>query len=256
MFIDLFAAELRRYSILTVRYPVESLMGILMTTLLFLGLFAGGTYLAGADFGRSAGALILGYFAWLVLVSGLGHVAGEVESDGKTGVLEAVFCAGYRPVIVFLARAAAALCLTVVTSAAVCIVAALATGQSIDIRAFIALPIATLGMTAVGLGMAAGGAALLVKKIGVLLAPLYLVLLPLMMVRFETWDAPARGLAMLLPAAPSAAMLRDSAARELAAGGWDIAAAVGSGLFYLAVGIAAFEWCSRTARRRGVIGMH
>lgn len=255
-FIDLFVAELRRYSILTVRYPVESIMGIVITTLVFLGIFAGGSYLAGAQFVGSAGTLILGYFAWLVLISGLGQVAGEIESDGKTGVLEAVFSAGHGPAIVFLARAAAALCLTLVTSAAVCFAAALITVQSIDIGAFIVLPIATLAMTAVGLGMAVGGAALLVKKIGLLLAPVYLLLLPLMMTRFENWEGPTRGVAMLLPAVSSAALMRSSASGALAMPGWDITAAIGGALFYLVVGLAVFEACSRAARRRGVIGLH
>jgi ABC-2 type transport system permease protein len=254
----LFAAELRRYLIVMLRYPIESLAGIVLSTLIFVGLFLGGKYVSGpaGSFGQSAPALMIGYFAWLVLVSGLGYLAGEIESDAKTGVLEAVFAATHSPVTLFLARGLAASALSVATSAIVCVLVALLLGQRFRVPASILLPMFTLLVTAVGLGMAAGGIALLVKRLGLILAPAYLLFLPLMFTRFENWQGPVQALALALPSTPSAVLLRHAIEQGTSPPLHHAAAAVVSALAYLAFGIIVFRLMSQAARRKGVIGMH
>jgi ABC-2 type transport system permease protein len=254
----LFAAEFRRYLIVMVRYPVESLVGVLLSTLLFVGLFLGARHVSGAaaSFGQSAPALLVGYFAWLVLVSGLGHLAGEIESDGKTGVLEAIFSSTHSPLTLFLARGLAACTLSVATNAIVCALVALVLGQRFPIPGSIALPMATLLMTAVGLGMAAGGAALLVKRLGLMLAPVYLLFVPLMFVRFENLQGWGQAVALALPSTPSAVLLRHAVEHGGNPPLRYAAAAVVSALAYLVVGIVVFRLLSHAARRKGVIGMH
>lgn len=255
---SLVAAELRRYGILALRYPVETLVGVVVTMLVFLGLFAGGRYLAGpaSAFGSSADVLIVGYFAWLVLVSGLGHLAGEIEGDGKEGVLEAVMSSTHTPLALFAARAVAGLVLAVATSAVACAGVAALLGQWPAPRAVALVPLATLAVTALGLGLAAGGLALHVKRIGLVLAPLYLLFLPLMMVRFESMGGPFAAAAFLLPSVPSAALLRAAALPAAPLEAADVLFAAASAVAWLAIGLATFAAGAGIARRRGVIGMH
>jgi ABC-2 type transport system permease protein len=241
------------------RYPIESLTGIFISTLLFVGLFLGGRYVAspGSSFGDSAPALIVGYFAWLVVISGIGSLAGEIESDGKTGVLEAVFSSSHSPGALFLARGFAGCCLSVATSAAVCLLVAVLLGQRLSLSPGILLPMFTLLVTAVGLGMAAGGLALLVKRIGLMLAPLYLLFLPLMWVRFENFHGWSHGVAMALPSAPSSLLLRHAIEQPgISLPGAYLIAAFFSAAAYFIAGILVFKISARVARRTGVLGMH
>lgn len=255
----LFAAEFRRYLIVMARYPIETLTGIFISTLVFVGLFLGGRYIAGpaSTFGESGPALIIGYFAWLVLISGLGSLAGEIENDGKTGVLEAVFSSSHSPVVLFLVRGFAVCSLSVATSAVVCLLVALLLGQPMSLSLSILLPMFTLLVTAVGLGMAAGGVALLVKRIGLILAPIYLLFLPLMWVRFENFHGLSQGLALLLPSTLSSLLLRHAIEQQaVSLPGHYVAAAFISAAVYLTAGVWVFRLSARVARRNGVIGMH
>jgi ABC-2 type transport system permease protein len=64
--LELFLAEFRRSWIQFIRYPVEAIGGIVITTSIFYGLFLSARYIAGPSlqFGDRLDAIVVGYTLW------------------------------------------------------------------------------------------------------------------------------------------------------------------------------------------------
>ncbi|MEO0407235.1 MAG: ABC transporter permease, partial [Cyanobacteria bacterium P01_A01_bin.135] len=72
----------------------------------------------------------------------------------------------------------------------------------------------------------------------------------------ETWSGPWSLVGWLLPMLPSAGLLRDLMARGAGLDWGEFALALMNGALYFALGLLAFGWAQRQAKRRGSLGSY
>jgi ABC-2 type transport system permease protein len=210
---SLFLIELKRTLALTKRYPANFVSSLLISTLMFYGLFMGAQYLSGqAAFGTNLDAMVVGWTAWVLATKALNKPPLGIQNEADTGVLESVFLSQYSAWSIFLARALSETLVDIVLIVVMIALLVWLTDSQVNFSPAIILPTFTLVLAALGMGMAAGGVALQVKRISAVLPTLQMLLLLLMFTPFENWttgiEAGLAAIAMWLPMVPSVTMLR------------------------------------------------
>lgn len=254
--LEVFLAELRRSMLLFRRYPVESIMGMLMTTILFIGMVYGARYIAGPamQFGTRMEELIVSYVLWNILVFAMGEISIGLQSEAQVGTLEQLFLAGLPAAWVFLIRALANQVLIFGLNAGVLAIILVTTGNSLSFPPSLFLPIFAVLIGVYGLGFILGSLSLLYKRIGALMGLSQFGLMALIMIPFE--QTPFSDAAQFLPLTPGAVILRDLMARGLALDPSLLLLATINSLAYFAVGFAIFTWVAGKTKERGLLGSY
>ncbi len=252
-YLDLARAVLVREYLVFVRYPANAVGGVVVALFFFGLLFYGGEMVAGQALTDSIEGIVVGYFLWTLAVGAYASTANDIQSEVGWGTLErhVVTPFGFGPVV--LAKGAAALVRTFVTSTFILVVMLLATGTRLELPVLTVAVVAALGVVSVlGVGFAAGGVAVLYKRIGSWLNLLQFGLV--LLVSAPAFDLP---LARLLPLVQGSAMLQRAmldGVRLWEFAPLDLALLVGVAAGYLALGYAVFGLATRRARRLGVLG--
>lgn len=254
--IELFLAELKRTWIEFIRYPVNSIAGVVITTTIFYGLFLSARYIAGpaVQFGDRLDAIVIGYVLWTLVIFVVNDIAVELQIETQTGTLEQVFLSPFGASRVFLARAIAGLTLNMVLIAGVLLSIVVLTGRQLHFPLSLLLPLITVLLGAYGLAFLMGALALLFKRIQQLIGLSQFGLLFLLSAPTETWSGPLGSVMMFLPMASGAGMLRDLMARNLSLDFFDLALASLNGVGYFVLGLFVFRWAESEAKRRGILG--
>jgi ABC-2 type transport system permease protein len=247
----LFISEGKRVLLGAVRYPVDTLTSVGVSTLVFCGILAGAIYFGEGSplLQQKVDDLVIGYFAWLVAIAAIGAVASDVESDIKTGTLEYLAFISASSYRVYLPRAVAHVLLNLGLATCSLAVVLVLFGRSISLDGTTVLALTALSLGALGLGLVVGGLTLLFKRAGSLLAPVYLLVLPMTVIRFEDMGSLGAAFGAMAPIAPGAIALR------IAGSGGDterwLMIAAASSFIYFLVGSIVFSWADRAVRRRG-----
>lgn len=254
--IDLLLGELKRTWIQAVRYPTESVGGVVILTTVFYGIFLSTQYIAGpmGTFGDRLDAVVVGYVIWTLVLYIVNDIANNLQLEAQTGTLEQVFLSPFGAPRVFLARALASLTLRIILIMVVLSLIIAITGARLTFSTALLLPLLTLLLSAYGLAFFVGSFALVFKKVQQLLGLFQFVLLFLLAAPTEEWSGGARSLANILPILPSTGLLRDLMARSqpLDWGEWAIALA--NGIVYFTLGMLVFRWAERQAKQQGSLG--
>ncbi|WP_448603661.1 ABC transporter permease [Thermoleptolyngbya sp.] len=251
--LELFLAELRRSWIQLLRYSTEAIAGIVITTVVFYGLFLSARYIAGPDlqFGDRLDAVIIGYVLWTLALFIMSDVAGNLQREAQTGTLEQLFLSPYSPPQLFLTRALASLTIQLTLIACILGVISLLTGTRLSFPPAVLPAFVTVLLGAYGLAFAMGSLSLLLKQVQQLLGIFQFALLFLLAVPSETWSGPLRLLGLLLPMAPGAGLLRDVMARGVPLHVSNFGLALLNGVIYFALGLTLFHLAERETKRRG-----
>ncbi|MBW4522029.1 MAG: ABC transporter permease [Scytolyngbya sp. HA4215-MV1] len=259
--LELFLAELKRSWIQFLRYPTESLAGVVITTVFFYGLFLSARYIAtpGAgqlpvSLGDRLNVIVVGYVLWTLVLFVMGNISGTLQSEAQTGTLEQLFLSQFGAPIVFMVRAIASLFLQIILIATILIIIILLTGSHLSFPWTLPLPLFTVLLAAYGMAFIMGALALRLKQVQQLGNILNFPLLFLLTVPIETSKGLPHILGWLLPMMPGAGLMRDLMARDnsLNWGIWAIALLNGS--VYFAIGWFLFRWAERETKRSGKIG--
>jgi ABC-2 type transport system permease protein len=252
---ELFLAEFRRSWIQFIRYPVEVIGGIFITTSIFYGLFLSASYIAGPtlQFGERLDAIIVGYVLWNLVLFIMNDIALGLQYEAQTGTLEQIFLSPFGAPIVFLMRALASLVLRLGLTFSVLLIIMALTGSRLAFPPAIILPLITVLLGAYGLAFAMGSLALLLKRVQQLLGIFQFALLFLMAVPTETWVGPLRVIGWFLPMTSGAGLLRGLMARGEALNLLAFALALANGMAYFVLGLLIFQVCEREAKRRGML---
>jgi ABC-2 type transport system permease protein len=248
--------EFFRTSIIFRRYLGESLIGLMVLTLIFYGIFLGSSYLAGpaAQFGNRLESLVVGFVAWTLVLSAFTSLASNISEEAQTGVLEQVFMSSHSPLTVFWARAIAAVLFALALNLSVLGMLILLTGARIHLPwAIVPVLIAVL-LSSYGLGFMLGAVALVWKRITQLSSLLQFVLLFCVMTPFEQLHPPLPQLARLLPGVPGVELMRGIMARAEPLELNGLVLALVNGVVYFVLGIALFNQAVRFIRQRGLTG--
>lgn len=254
--LDLFWAEFRRSWIQFIRYPVEAVGGIFITTTIFYGLFASARYVVGdgISFGDRFEAIVIGYVLWALILAVMNDIAIGLQYEAQTGTLEQVFLAPYGAARVFLVRAIASIVLRLSLILTILGIIIALTGARLAFPPSLFLPLIAVLMGAYGLAFIAGALALLLKRVQQLLGIFQFALLFLIATPFETWTGTMGIIGQVLPMTMGAGLLRDLMAREVSLNWLKLALALLNSGVYLGIGLACFRLCERQAKKRGNLG--
>ncbi|NJN87351.1 MAG: ABC transporter permease [Leptolyngbyaceae cyanobacterium SL_7_1] len=249
----LFVAEFKRSWIQLLRYPTEVISAIVVTTIVFYGLFLSARYVAGpgVQFGDRMESIIIGYALWSLAMFIMADITGGLQREAQTGTLEQIFISPFGAPKVFLVRALAGLTIQVALNLVILVILMVLTGTRLAFPPMLLLPFVSILMGVYGLAFILGSIALRVKQVQQLLGICQFVFLFLLTVPVESWAGSFKFFAMLLPMVPGAGLLRDLMARDqtLNVGLWAIALV--NGFVYLALGLLLFRYAERETKRQG-----
>lgn len=254
--IQLFLAELKRSWIQYIRYPVEALGGILITTFFFYALFVGAQYVAGpaSQFGERLDAVVIGYVLWTLVIFIVNDIALNLQVEAQTGTLEQVLLSPFSAASIFLARACASFSLRFASVMAILLVILGLTGSRLQFPPSLVLPLASVVFGAYGFSFLLGSAALIFKQIQQLLIISQFGLLFLLATPTEEWQGSLKWVGQALPMTAGAGLLRDVMVRDVGLDGLRLLMALVTGAVYFSLGMAAFRWSVRVAKDRGILG--
>lgn len=254
--LELFLAEFKRSWTEFIRYPVEAIAGVTITTFIFYGLFLSARFIAGPtlQFGNRLDTIVVGYVLWTLVLSIFNDIAAGLQIEAQTGTLEQVFLSPFGALKVFLARAIASLAFRLVLMMSILLIIIVLTGSRLRFPPSLLFPLSTLLLGAYGLAFIMGALALMFKRVQQLLGLLQFALLFLLAVPTKTWVGPLQSLRLLLPMSPGAEGLRDLMVRNQSLDLLQFALALLNGVGYFALGLLVFSWAERQAKRRGILG--
>ncbi|MEM6520089.1 MAG: ABC transporter permease, partial [Cyanobacteria bacterium P01_C01_bin.70] len=215
--IDLLQVELKRTWIQFIRYPLEVVAGLIITTSVFYGLFLSAKYMAGPGFafGDRLDAVVVGYVLWSLNLYIINDIAIDLQSEAQTGTLEQVFLSPWGSPRVFLARAIASLALRFTLISAIVLILMTVSGSRLSFPVTLLLPFLSLVMAGYGFAFIVGACALVFKRVQQILGIFQFLLLFLLAAPFEESTGAMQYLSFLLPMIPSSGLLRDLMARDL-----------------------------------------
>lgn len=256
---ELLRSETKRIWTAYWRYPLDYLSGLVVLFITFYVIVMGAQYVSGDQETQFGGdrltQLILGYWLWNLSRFAFTYTASALRTEALRGTLEQIYLSPFGTLRVFLIRSVASLSINLVTSTFLLGLLLLLSRQTLNFPPLALFGLATALMAAYGVGMLMASLTLIFKQIGQFLTITQFLLLPSVFVTFEDMGGQLAQLYVLLPIAPSAAVLRGVMASDVTPDLVLFGHALLNGLVYLGVGMALFRLGDRLARRRGVVGV-
>ncbi|MEH1919443.1 ABC transporter permease [Nostoc sp.] len=252
---NLFQAEFKRIWKEFIRYPVDAISGILVTSFFFYGMFFGAHYIAGPNiqFGDRLDTILAGYVLWTLVVFILQGIAMELQVEAQTGTLEQIFLSPFGTLNVLLIRAMANLTLYLVLIVGILLLTMILTGRYLHFSPLALLPLITVLLGAYGISLMMAGLTLLFKRIQQLSGLIQFALLFLLALPTETWNGSLPSVRLVLPMTVGSGVLRDLIARDRGLDFSLLAVAGLNGVVYFVLGAFLFLWAQRTAKRHAIL---
>lgn len=254
--LSMFLVESKRQWLIFKRYPVESIAGIVIFTIIFIGLFAGSKYLAGAGvhFGNRLDLVIAGYILWLVTTGLFAGPGALLLEDTRLGIIEQLFVSPFNFAVFTAMRVFSGLVQHLLLIAVLVVIISLITGSRLDYRWIEILPFAGVVLATSGLGLAIAAYALLAKQVSAILSIGQFVLLSLVVTPIQSFGAWGGWLSAITPINPAAQLLQHQLANGYSASNGQLIVALGNGVTYFLAGVYLLELASRRARKLASVG--
>ncbi|MCC7477701.1 ABC transporter permease [bacterium] len=245
---------------ISLRYPMEPLTGMFIMYVLFMAMFLGGKAMAGNLLeAKSLEELVIGFCMWFFALMAMNQMSIDIEQEARAGTLEQVYlCSGNYFAILWI-RALTHMSQGAVAVFLFSLVLQFSTGQYLQVppSAWPALLLIML-LTVAGLcgfGLILGGISLLVKRIGQLSAVIQFALLFPALANLDKLPQPWAGLALHLPLARGALLLKQLLASGTGGGvsAADLLWLAADSAFYVLLGSAVYLGMERIARRGGML---
>jgi len=253
--LQLLLTEFKRTWTEFIRYPIEAIAGLVITTFIFYGLFLSARFVAGSQLhlGDRLSTIVVGYVLWTLVLFIVNDIAATLQMEAQTGTLEQIFLSPFGAPKIFLVRTIANLGLRLALILGVLFIIMLFTQTHLHFSLTLLLPLSTLLLGAYGMSFMMGALALVFKRVEQLLGFFRFGLLFLLAVPIATWIAPLRGLGILLPMATGAEELRNLMVRNQSLSLTHFMLALLNGIGYFALGLLVFKWAERQAKRQGIL---
>jgi ABC-2 type transport system permease protein len=248
-------AVLRMNILLIVRYKLNFAIQIAGLLLFFIIIFFGGQAAVGGSsaLGGTLDALIVGWFLLTMVQDAYGSLSGEITQESRWGTLEQLFMSPYGFGKILSAKVVANLLVTLIIGFLMLASMLLITDRTLVVDLITITPIVVLTLISViGIGYMFAGLALIYKQVSSISQLMQFVVVGLV-------AAPAAKIPILkiLPAVQGSSMLQSTMRNgvrlwEFPPGG--LLVLVGVAAFYWLAGYTVFAFCSRIARKRGVMG--
>ena len=235
------------------RYPINTVSNFVVLFIFFLLIFAGGSAIAGEQFGDSLDGIIVGFFLFTLASGAYAGVADSVMKESEWGTLERLYMSPHR--FVTAVGLDAVVTTTLTTGFAVILLGLmmLTTGRWLTIDPLTVTPLVILTLCSVlGIGFVIGGLALVYKRVENLFQLLQIGFIGLIAAPVDRF-----WFLRLLPVSHGSFLLRRAVTENVHL--WEfpaseLAVLVGVSVSYLIVGCVTFQMATNMARDRGVMG--
>ncbi|WP_332899106.1 ABC transporter permease [Haladaptatus sp. CMSO5] len=239
--------------ILLTRYAFNTVSELVTIYLFFALIFFGGQAFIGTAFTDSLEGIIVGFFVFTIAVGAYSSVSWDIIREAQWGTLEQLYMSPFGFGRVTTVKVCVNVLISFLWGGAMLALMLLTTGKTLalDLVTIVPLLILTLA-SAVGVGFVTGGLALLYKRIENLFAIIQFTFIGLLAAPVDTYP-----FLKFLPLALGGDLLGAAMAGGVRL--WDLptgdlllltANAVG----YVVLGYAIFQYISKKARERGVLG--
>jgi len=239
------------------RYYFNTVSSLITYYVVFLIIFYGVKAVGGPAMsaGDTLEGMIVSYFLWTQVMYAYSALSWGIADEAQVGTLEQLYLCPYGFGFVNACSMAVSLVVNLLVNAILLLAAMATTGKWLQLDVVSILPLLVLTLFgAYGVGFAMGGLALVFKRIQATFQILQFVFFGFLFIPLTKFPAGA-----YLPLAMGNALVKRVMVDglrlwELPAG--ELAVVAGTGILYLALGLAAFSWASRVARTRGLLGQY
>lgn len=259
---ELFQVELKRIWIEFIRYPIDTISGIIANTVVCYGLFLSANYIAGGfnskasnqiNAGERLDVIVIGYVLWILVVFILEGIAFGIQTEAQTGTLEQIFLSPFGTLKVLMIRGIANLTLHMTLITFILIFVMLMTKRYLHFSPAIIFPLVTVLLGAYGLSLVIAALSILYKRIQQLLGLVQFALFFLLTFPSEVWNGSLQNLRSILPMTLGSDVLRDLMARNEYFDLTSFLLAFVNGIGYLIIGMLVFRWAERKAKRQALL---
>ncbi len=257
MILTALAAELRRELTQLFRYPTELLSEVLFISIVFYGLFLGGSYMAGRGIlGSRLSDIIIGYTLWTLMMGAIGNMGWAIANEAQNGTLEQVCLAPLPIRVIFALRSVANLAYDFVLTGLALVLIMVLTGHFIHFSPLELVPVILSIGVSFGVGYLVASVTILFKRSNQFLNLLQFGVLFLVMTPFTDLPGVFKYIAVVVPIGPQMGVLRHLALGQSSFPGeeaWLLLGIVNM-LLWLVIGYAVYGAAHERARSRGALG--
>ncbi len=242
------------------RYKFNTIMEFATFYILFMTMFLGFNF-----FGQSMGAsplklgdtlenLIVGYFIWTIMLIAYSSVAYAISSDATKGTLEQICMSSLGLHSVVIVRSIANLFLNIIFCFLLLVVIMSTTGYWLNLNLISLIVIILIGIFSIfGISLILGGLAVIFKQINSFLNIVQYLLICLVV--FDLTPLAS----MLLPFRPAINMIYDitkGGNNLLSFSLLDYTCLILNSAIYFIIGLLIFNYCSKIAKKKGLLGQY
>lgn len=254
--LELFKAEFRQKWLQFIRYPIEAISLVFITTFVFYGLFLGVQYIGGPalEFGDRLDSIIVGYVLWNLIILIMTDIALSIQTEAQTGTLEQLFLSPFGAPFVFLVRGLASLTLRLAITSGIMVIIVFLSGATLALPPSLSLPLIAVLLSAYGLAFLIGSLALLFKRVSQLLSIFQFALLILLSLPTEKWIGWLKVVNWILPMAGGAGVMRNLMVWGEPLQLVSLCFALMNGIVYLLLGMWTFSFTENRVKMNGKLG--
>lgn len=259
----LFKVSMEKSVIELIRYKFNTVSDILSLYALFISMFLGieifGTSMnvSSLSLGNTLEGFVVGYFIWTIMMMAYSDTSYSIINDASRGTLEQLSMSNLGLHNILIVRSICNLFMNLLISLVLLFIIMYTTGYWIHIKIFsILIPIFIGIFSILGIGLIFGGLALIFKKIQSILNIVQYFLIALLL---PLPDSFGKITSVLIPFRPSSKMIFSTMLEGMSFTGFsmfDYGLMIGNSIMYFGIGLLIFNYCSKLAKRKGVLGQY
>ncbi len=260
--IILFKISIEKSFIELTRYRFNTVSDILSFYFLFLAMFLGlksfgnSMYVNPLSIGETLEGFVAGYFLWTVMLMAYSDTAHSVINDANRGTLEQISMSDLGLQSVLIVRSITNLAVNLIVCFLVLFSIMITTNNWLDVKLLQLIILIMIGIFSIlGIALIFGGLALIFKKIQSLLSIVQYFMIGLLLPSSSSLKA----FAVILPFRPAidefyAITIGHQSLFDISF--YDLASIVVNSAIYFLLGILVFNFCSKQARKMGLLGQY
>lgn len=246
-----------------IRYKFNTISDILSLYALFISMFLGikifGTSMnvASLSLGNTLEGFVVGYFMWTIMMMAYSDTSYSIINDASRGTLEQLSMSNLGLHNILIVRSICNLFANLLISIVLLFIIMYTTGYWIHIKIVsILIPIFIGIFSILGIGLIFGGLALIFKKIQSILNIVQYFLIALLLPLPDSFNPI---ISILIPFKPCSkmvfkTMLEGKSFIEFSM--IDYGLMIVNSIIYFVIGLLIFNYCSKLAKRKGVLGQY
>jgi len=178
--------EFRKSAILVKRYPLSLVAGVLVLSLIFIGLYEtafgfSSDVLDESEKGSRATIPIQKFLIWVTLISGFSSISDSIKTEAQSGTLEVLFLSSRPVVYIYVIKALVTTCISFCIVMLIMFVLSAYYGAHPEFNLHYFAGLVSTFFAAIGVGFFVGSLTLYFKDIGPLTNLIQFLLLPILL---------------------------------------------------------------------------